>query len=88
MSLFDDHGQVLVITEAMQAEQTRRLNASIDKLAATALRIRDERDELLKALRAINLILLPDEPNGRASAESVERARRIAYAAIIKEGRL
>lgn len=44
-----------IITEAMQAEQTRQLNASLDQLGATALRIRDERDELAKACRAVHL---------------------------------
>lgn len=44
-----------VITEAMQAESARQLNTAIDQLGATALRIRDERDELAKACRDVLL---------------------------------
>jgi hypothetical protein len=40
-----------VITDEMQAELSRQLDADFDKLAATALRIRDERDVLAAALR-------------------------------------
>jgi hypothetical protein len=43
----------LLITEEMQSEITRQLNADIDKLGATALRIRDERDAMAGALRDI-----------------------------------
>jgi D-serine dehydratase len=39
-----------VITDAMLAEQSRQLNADFDKLAATALRIKAERDALHEAL--------------------------------------
>jgi hypothetical protein len=46
-----------VITEEMQAEFGRQLNADFDKLAATALRIKRERDELAQALdRLVALI--------------------------------
>lgn len=51
--LLMDHKAPVVITEAMQAELTRQLNADFDKLSATALRIRDERDELARVLLAI-----------------------------------
>lgn len=65
MSLIDQADRLLmdnkapVITEAMQAEQTRQLHAGLDKLGATALRIRDERDALLEALdRLVALITI------------------------------
>lgn len=46
-----------IVTDAMQSQATRELNASMDALAATALRIRDERDEACAALRDIILAL-------------------------------
>jgi hypothetical protein len=45
----------MIITDEMQSEITRQLNADIDKLGATALRIRDERDDMAAALNQIRL---------------------------------
>lgn len=42
--------------------------------------------EMAEALRAINLMLLPDSPGGQPTAASIKRARELAHAALAKAG--
>jgi hypothetical protein len=53
---------------------------------ADETKLRDAAPALAEALRAINLVLLPDSPSGHISGESVRRARVLAYDALREAG--
>lgn len=77
-----------IITDLMQTEEARELNGAIDKLGATALRIRDERDAACGALKDLILgatIMLDSGLWSGAALAYIKEVRRVA-AAGLREG--
>jgi hypothetical protein len=71
-----------------QSQLTRELNARLDKLDATALRIRDERDQMAGALRdlAFGAQMLLDSGKWSGAALSyIKEVKRVAEAGL-REG--
>lgn len=76
------------VTDEMQAQATRELNAAVDALGATALRIRDERDQMAATLRdlAFGATLLLDSGVWTGAALSfIKEVKRVAEAGL-REG--
>jgi hypothetical protein len=77
-----------VITEAMQSQATRELSASLDALSATALRIRDERDEMASALKDIIFALQLHLDSGMwegAALALIKAVKRVAETGLREE---
>ena len=91
MSLVDQADRLLmdnkapVITDAMQAALTRNVTESIDKLGATALRIRNQRDAAVGALRDIHFGAQMQIDSGLWSGAAlgyIKEVKRVSAAAL------
>jgi hypothetical protein len=74
-----------VITDAMQATLTREVTEQIDKLGATAMMIRDQRDVAVGALRDIHFGAQMQLDSGvwtGAALGLIKEFKRVALAAL------
>jgi len=95
VSLIDQADRLLmdnkqpVVTDAMQAQLTRELNANFDKLSATALRIRDERDAMAGTLRDLAFGAQMQIDSGVWSGAAlgyIKEVKRVACAGLLEGG--
>jgi hypothetical protein len=83
--MYEYDAETPVITPEMQSTATRELNAAVDQLGATALRIRDERDEMAAALRDLAFgatLLLDGGLLSGAFLSFVKEVKRVAEAGL------